>query len=68
MNKLQAIKYLKDNNINSDKLNFLKDNDIINISHENTQIDYQSENYDMIKELYQEKQEDGAYTGIIILK
>ena len=67
MNKLQVINRLKEMNIDTERLNLLKDTDILHLSYENTQIDYQSEDYDMIKELYNERQEEGSYSGTMVV-
>lgn len=76
INKNQAISLLTNRGVNSEKLNQVKDTDIVDITQDkNTAsetfgkflINIQSENYDLMKELYSEEQEEGAYSYRMIL-
>jgi hypothetical protein len=71
MNKQEAIKFLEENGAGTEKLNTIKDTDIVDISKDvNIQsktfgkflVTVTSENYNSLKELSGEKQAEGEYT------
>jgi len=68
MNKqLATINFLKNEGMNTEVLNNIKSTDRISsqITSNGFDITIQSENYDMIKELYEEEQEKDSYSYVI---
>jgi len=68
MNKqLATINFLKNEGMNTEALNIIKSTDRISsqITSNGFDVTIQSENYDMIKELYEEQQEKDSYSYVI---
>lgn len=70
LTKQEAIKCLEHIRINSEQLNVLDESDritIISKTKDGAEVQYQSCDYDMIKELYEDNQKNGAYCGTITI-